>query len=277
MALIDKIRAGEARVGVIGLGYAGLPLAVEFAKAGLSTVALDVDAARVAQIERGESYIADVPSEEVRAVTASGHLRPTTDFAALADVDTVDICVPTPLRKTRDPDLTYVVLAVDEIARHLRIGQLVILESTTYPGTVEEVVRPKLETGGLQAGRDFYLAFSPERVDPGNEQWTTRNIPKVVGGIDDESTRVAVALYEQIVETVVPVSSTTVAEMVKLLENMFRAVNIGLANELALMCRELRSTCGRSSRPPRASHLGTCRSILDRVWEVTASRSIRST
>ena len=241
MALIDKIRAGEAHVGVIGLGYVGLPLAVEFAKAGLRTVALDIDAEKVAQIERGESYIADVPSEEIRAVTASGHLRPTTDFSALAGVDTVDICVPTPLRKTRDPDLTYVVSAVDEIARHLRAGQLVILESTTYPGTVEEVVRPKLEMGGLRAGRDFYLAFSPERVrvDPGNEQWTTRNIPKVVGGIDDESTRVAVALYEQIVETVVPVSSTTVAEMVKLLENTFRAVNIGLANELALMCREL--------------------------------------
>ena len=236
MALIDKIRAGEAHVGVIGLGYVGLPLAVEFAKAGLRTVALDIDAEKVAQIERGESYIADVPSEEIRAVTASGHLRPTTDFSALAGVDTVDICVPTPLRKTRDPDLTYVVSAVDEIARHLRAGQLVILESTTYPGTVEEVVRPKLEMGGLRAGRDFYLAFSPERVDPGNEQWTTR---KVVGGIDDESTRVAVALYEQIVETVVPVSSTTVAEMVKLLENTFRAVNIGLANELALMCREL--------------------------------------
>ena len=239
VALIDKILAGEAHVGVIGLGYVGLPLAVEFAKAGLPTVALDVDAAKIAQIERGESYIADVPSEEVRAVTASGHLRPTTDFSALADVDTVDICVPTPLRKTRDPDLTYVVSAVDEIARYLRTDQLVILESTTYPGTVEEVVRPKLETTGLKVGRDFYLAFSPERVDPGNEQWTTRNIPKVVGGIDDESTRVAVALYEQIIETVVPVSSTTVAEMVKLLENTFRAVNIGLANELALMCREL--------------------------------------
>ena len=170
MALIDKIQAGEAHVGVIGLGCVGLPLAVEFAKAGLWTVALDIDAAKVAQIERGESYIADVPSEEIRAITASRHLRPTTDFSALAGVDTVDICVPTPLRKTRDPDLTYVVSAVDEIARHLRAGQLVILESTTYPGTIEEVVRPKLEAGGLRAGRDFYLAFSPERVDPGNEQ-----------------------------------------------------------------------------------------------------------
>ena len=201
-----------------------------------------MDAAKIALIEQGESYIADVPSEEVRAVTASGHLRPTTDFATLATlatVDTVDICVPTPLRKTRDPDLSYVVAAVDEISKYLHKGQLVILESTTYPGTVEEVVRPKLEAAGLRAGRDFFLAFSPERVDPGNPQWTTRNISKVVGGVDDESTRIAAALYEQIVEAVVPVSSTTVAEMVKLLENTFRAVNIGLANELALMCREL--------------------------------------
>ena len=239
MTLLEKIRSREVRVGVIGLGYVGLPLAVEFAKAGLTTVAIDVDAQKVAQIARGESYIADVPSEEVRTVTRAGHLRPTTDFAALADVDTVDICVPTPLRKTRDPDLSFIVSAVDEIATYLHTGQLIILESTTYPGTVEEIVRPKLEAGGLQAGRDFFLAFSPERVDPGNAQWTTRNIPKVVGGIDDASTRVAVALYEQVVDTVVPVSSTTVAEMVKLLENTFRAVNIGLANELALMCREL--------------------------------------
>ena len=239
MSLLDKIRAREVRVGVIGLGYVGLPLAVEFAKAGLATVAVDVDSEKVARLERGESYIADVPDDEVRAVTTSGHLSPTTDFAALAAVDTVDICVPTPLRKTRDPDLSFVVAAVDEVARHLRAGQLVILESTTYPGTVEEVVRPKLEAHGLVAGRDFYLAFSPERVDPGNAEWTTRNIPKVVGGVNPESTEVAAALYEQVVERVVPVSSATVAEMVKLLENTFRAVNIGLANELALMCRAL--------------------------------------
>jgi UDP-N-acetyl-D-glucosamine dehydrogenase len=157
----------------------------------------------------------------------------------LVDVDTIDICVPTPLRKTRDPDLSYVVSAVDEIAKFLHSDQLVILESTTYPGTVEEVVRPRLETSDLLAGRDFYLAFSPERVDPGNSRWNTRNIPKVVGGVDEESTKVAVALYEKIVETVIPVSSTTVAEMVKLLENTFRAVNIGLANEISLMCRSL--------------------------------------
>ena len=237
--LIEKIRAREACVSVIGLGYVGLPLAVEFAKAGLRTVAFDVDTEKVEKIRRGESYIGDVPDEEVQAVTATGHLTATSDFSELASVDTIDICVPTPLRKTGDPDLSYVVSAVDEIARHLHPGQLVILESTTYPGTVEEVVRPKLESGGLKAGKDFYLAFSPERIDPGNEQWKTRNIPKVVGGVDDASTRVAALLYEQIVDSVVPVSSTTVAEMVKLLENTFRAVNIGLANELALMCGRL--------------------------------------
>lgn len=237
--LSEKIRAHQARVGVIGLGYVGLPLAVEFAKADLVTVAFDVDAAKVDQIGRGESYIGDVPSAEVKTVTNNGMLRATTDFSELAGVDTVDICVPTPLRKTRDPDLSYVVSAVDEISKRLRRGQLIILESTTYPGTVEEVVRPKLEAGGLHAGEDFYLAFSPERVDPGNPSWNTRNIPKVVGGVNEASTDAAALLYEQIVETVVRVSSTTVAEMVKLLENTFRAVNIGLANELALMCREL--------------------------------------
>ena len=237
--LADKIAAHEARVGVIGLGYVGLPLAVEFAKAGMKTVAIDIDAEKVEQINRGESYIGDVSGDEVKAVVESGYLRATTEFAELADVDTVDICVPTPLRKTGDPDLSYVVSAVDEIASHLKMGQLVILESTTYPGTVEEVVRPKLEAGGLTAGRDFYLAFSPERVDPGNAQWNTRNIPKVVGGVDDASTEVAELLYRQVVDSVVTVSTTTVAEMVKLLENTFRAVNIGLANELALMCRRL--------------------------------------
>ena len=207
--LIEKIRERRARVGVIGLGYVGLPLAVEFAKAGLRTVAFDVDTDKVQMLGRGESYIGDVPDDEVQAVTATGHLTATTDFSELANVDTIDICVPTPLRKTGDPDLSYIVSAVDEIAKHLHSGQLVILESTTYPGTVEEVVRPKLELGGLKAGTDFYLAFSPERVDPGNVEWKTRNIPKVVGGVDVASTEVAVLLYEQIVDSVVPVSSTT--------------------------------------------------------------------
>ena len=237
--LIEKIRTRQACASVIGLGYVGLPLAVEFAKAGFKAVAFDVDTEKVEKIRSGESCIGDVSDDEVLAVTTTGHLTATNDFSELANVDTIDICVPTPLRKTGDPNLSYVVSAVDEVARHLHAGQLVILESTTYPGTVEEVVRPTLESGGLKAGKDFYLAFSPERVDPGNAEWNTRNIPKVVGGVDDASTEVAALLYEQIVDSVVPVSSTTVAEMVKLLENTFRAVNIGLANELALMCARL--------------------------------------
>jgi len=239
MALIDKIRSRKSCVGVIGLGYVGLPLAVEFAKAGFSTVAFDIDEKKVALIEGGESYIADTTSEEINKLTKAGLLRATTNFDALEEIDTVNICVPTPLRKTKDPDLSFIVSAVNEVAKRLHNEQLIILESTTYPGTVKEVVQPILETRGLKAGRDFYLAFSPERVDPGNKHWKTRNIPKVVGGINDESTQVAVALYEQIIDTVIPVSSTTVAEMVKLLENTFRAVNIGLANEFALMCKQL--------------------------------------
>ena len=238
-ALLECIRSGEARVGVIGLGYVGLPLVVEFARSGLQTVGFDIDADKVASIQRGESYIGDVSTGDVRAVVDSGRLTATTDFSTLRSVDTVNICVPTPLRKTKDPDLSHVVAAVDEIARYLHAGQLVILESTTYPGTVDEVVQPKLEAGGLKAGRDFFLAFSPERIDPGNATWTTRRIPKVVGGIDEISTELAAALYGRIVDTVAPVSTPRVAEMVKLLENTFRAVNIGLVNELALMCRDL--------------------------------------
>ena len=224
---------------MIGLGYVGLPLLVEFARAGFRATGFDVDTLKIDQITRGESYIPDVPAESLRACIASGRLHATTDLSLLPELDTVNICVPTPLRKTKDPDLSYIVAAAEGIAKHLRRGQLVILESTTYPGTTEEVVQPTFEAGGLKAGRDFFLAFSPERVDPGNAQWNTGNIPKVVGGIDEASTAVAAALYEQIVQTVVPVSSTRVAEMVKLLENTFRAVNIGLVNELALMCHDL--------------------------------------
>ena len=237
--LSEKIRSKAVRAGVIGLGYVGLPLAVEFAKAGVKAVGFDVDTKKTASILKGKSYISDIESEVVSRVVRDGTLVATTDFSLLADVDTINICVPTPLRKTKDPDLSYVVKAAEQIAAHLRPGQLVILESTTYPGTVTEVVQPMLEKQGLRAGTDFFLAFSPERVDPGNVEWMTRNIPKVVGGTDTNSTEVAAALYNLIVETVVPVSSTRVAEMVKLLENTFRAVNIGLVNELALMCRDL--------------------------------------
>ncbi len=237
--LSEKIRSKSIRAGVIGLGYVGLPLAIEFAKTGVAVVGFDVDREKIDSILRGESYISDVDSEAVSRVVSDGTLVATTDFSQLAAVDTINICVPTPLRKTKDPDLSYIIKAVEQIAVYLRPGQVVVLESTTYPGTVTEVVQPRLEKNGLRAGTDFFLAFSPERVDPGNTEWMTRNIPKVVGGTDPRSTEVAAALYNLIVETVVPVSSTRVAEMVKLLENTFRAVNIGLVNELALMCRDL--------------------------------------
>jgi UDP-N-acetyl-D-glucosamine dehydrogenase len=200
---------------------------------------IDVDPEKVASIRHGRSYIVDVGDDEIAEQVAAGRLTATTDFSVIATLDTINICVPTPLRKTRDPDLTYVVAAVTEIARHLRRGQLVILESTTYPGTTEEVVLPALEAAGLTVGRDVCLAFSPERIDPGNPHFKTHNIPKVVGGITPRCTEVASALYAQCVETVVPVSSTRVAEMVKLLENTFRSVNIGLVNEIALMSHAL--------------------------------------
>jgi len=238
-ALIDRLTAREARVGIIGLGYVGLPLLVEFARCGYRALGFELDQSKVDRLNRGESYIQDVSSRDVQAFSTSGRLEATTDFTRLAEVDTIDICVPTPLRKTKDPDLSYIVTAVEEIARHLRRGQLVVLESTTYPGTTEEVVQVILERGGLKAGVDFFLAFSPERVDPGNAEWTTANIPKVVGGLNPDSTAVAAALYAPIVSTVVRVSSMRVAEMVKLLENTFRAVNIGLVNELALMSNDL--------------------------------------
>ena len=239
MELKDKIQNKQARIGIIGLGYVGLPLAVEFAKAGFEVTGFDVDVAKVSSINKGHSYIGDVSSDDVSGCVKAGKLKATDDMSKLHDMDAIDICVPTPLRKTRDPDLSYVVLAVEAVRARLKPGQLVILESTTYPGTTDEVVQPALEEGGLKAGKDFYLAFSPERVDPGNVTLNTRNIPKVVGGINEVSTDLAAALYASIIETIVPVSSTQVAEMVKLLENTFRAVNIGLVNEIALMSHRM--------------------------------------
>ncbi|HJZ71487.1 MAG TPA: nucleotide sugar dehydrogenase [Vicinamibacterales bacterium] len=226
-------------MGIIGLGYVGLPLAVEFARAGFDVTGFDVDAAKVSDINAGRSYIPDVPQRELAEVVAAGRLRATTDMRQLEDMDVADICVPTPLRKTKDPDLSYVVQALEGVAAALKVGQLVILESTTYPGTTDEVVLPMLEAKGMKADVDFFLAFSPERVDPGNQRFTTRNIPKIVGGFGESSTRAAAALYGATVDTVVPVSSTRVAEMVKLLENTFRAVNIGLVNEIAQMCHKM--------------------------------------
>jgi len=237
--LLEKIRQKKARVGVIGLGYVGLPLAVEFAKAGYKVTGLDLDTERVEALKAGRCYIPDISSNEVQGLVTAGWLQATTCTEALESLDTVTICVPTPLRKTKDPDLSYVMAAVDGIRRYLHPGQLIILESTTYPGTTDEVVLPVLEGSGLKVGRDLFLAFSPERVDPGNKQYTLRNTPKVVAGMTPTCTRLAQALYRHVAETVVPVSSTKVAETVKLLENTFRSVNIGLVNEIALMCHKL--------------------------------------
>jgi UDP-N-acetyl-D-glucosamine dehydrogenase len=235
-SLLERIQSRRARTGVVGLGYVGLPLAVELAKAGFHATGIDLDARKVQAIEQGRSYIPDVPTSEVTALRKAGKLDATTDFSIVRELDTINICVPTPLRKTKDPDMSYIVSAVEAIAKHLHRGMLIVLESTTYPGTTDEVVQPLLEAGGLKAGEDFFIAFSPERVDPGNPTFQTHNVPKVVGGLTPQCSQLAAALYGTAIETIVPVSSTRVAEMVKLLENTFRAVNIGLVNELALMC-----------------------------------------
>ncbi len=236
MEICDKLTKREARLAVIGLGYVGLPLAMEYAKAGFSVLGIDLVEDKVAQLNRGESYIIDVPSAEVAAAVESGRFEATSDTSGLADCDCVNICVPTPLGKTQDPDMSYIRSAVDAIAPHLHAGMLVILESTTYPGTCEEVILPRLAVNDLEVGKDFHLAFSPERVDPGNPVYQTKNIPKVVGGVTESCTKAAACLYEQVMDTVVPVSTARVAETVKLLENTFRSVNIGLVNEIALLC-----------------------------------------
>lgn len=235
-ALFTKLTSRTARTGVVGLGYVGLPLAIEFGHAGFSVVGIDVDKRKCDAINGGESYIPDVPASEVAALVDSGNLRAVPDIGAAECLDTINICVPTPLRKTRDPDMSYVVSAAQLVKAHLRPGMLIILESTTYPGTTEEVVRGILEETGLIAGTEFFLAFSPERVDPGNKTWNTKNVPKVVGGLTPDCSELAAALYGASIDRVVQVSSCRAAEMVKLLENTFRAINIGLANEMALMC-----------------------------------------
>jgi UDP-N-acetyl-D-glucosamine dehydrogenase len=238
-ALLEKIQSRRARTGVVGLGYVGLPLAVELARAGFHATGIDLDQRKIDQIQEGRSYIPDVSTADVMALKQAGRLDATTDFAVVKDLDTINICVPTPLRKTKDPDMSYIVSAVEAIAKHLHKGMLIVLESTTYPGTTDEVVQPLLEATGLKAGVDFFIAFSPERVDPGNPTFHTHNVPKVVGGLTPDCAMLAGALYGTAIDTIVPVSSTRVAEMVKLLENTFRAVNIGLVNELALMCDKM--------------------------------------
>jgi UDP-N-acetyl-D-glucosamine dehydrogenase len=236
---LEDIERKRAVIGIIGLGYVGLPLAVEFAQAGFTVIGIDVDAEKVRSLTRGRSYVQDVPDEDIKAIFKAGRMTATTDFSVLRKVDAVSICVPTPLRKTKDPDISYIAAATDQVAKYLPKGQLVVLESTTYPGTTNEIVLSELAKKGKRVGKDFFLAFSPERVDPGNPTFQTRNTPKIIGGVTPQCTELAVALYRHAVDRVIPVSSTQAAEMVKLLENTFRAINIGLANEAALMCRTL--------------------------------------
>jgi len=237
--LIDLITNKQAHVGVIGLGYVGLPLLVEFASRGFKATGFEVDGSKAEQINAGTSYIGDVPSRKVQEVVDAKRLQATTDFNHLGECDAIIICVPTPLRKTKEPDISYILAASEEITKRLRRGQVIVLESTTYPGTTDEVLLPMFEEKGLKLDEDFLLAFSPERVDPGNPSFLTHNIPKVVGGVTNDSTAVATHLYSQIVKDVHGVSSARVAEAAKLLENTFRAVNIGMANEMARLCYAL--------------------------------------
>src|SRR6186997_2549396 len=237
--LINLITNKQAHIGVIGLGYVGLPLLVEFTSKGFHGTGFEVDEAKAKQINAGTSYIGDVSSRKVKEVVDAKRLRATTDFNHLSECDAIIICVPTPLRKTKEPDISYILAASEEIAKRLRRGQVIVLESTTYPGTTDEVLLPMFEEKGLKLDEDFLLAFSPERVDPSNPQFLTHNIPKVVGGVTDDSTTVAAHLYSQIVNDVFAVTSARVAEAAKLLENTFRAVNIGMANEMARLCYAL--------------------------------------
>jgi UDP-N-acetyl-D-glucosamine dehydrogenase len=237
--LLDRLNRRQAVIGIVGLGYVGLPLAVEFAESGLNVIGVDVSADKVTRLNRADSYIGDIPSERLRPLVESGKLRASTDYAALRDADAVSICVPTPLRKTKDPDMSFVIQASDAVAEVCHEGMLIVLESTTYPGTTIELIVPKLESKGFVVGETVFIAFSPERIDPANPKYGVRNTPKVVGGVTDACTQAAVAMYSAAVDQVIPVSNPTTAEMVKLLENTFRAVNIGLVNEMALMCDKL--------------------------------------
>ncbi len=239
MNLKDKIKTRKAHIAVIGLGYVGLPLAVEFAEAGFHVLGLDLVEEKIKTINQGKSYIPDIPTNRLRSLVKKGLLKASSDFSLLKNIDALSICVPTPLRKTKDPDISYIVASVEAVSKNFKKGQLVVLESTTYPGTTEEVVRPILEQKGRKVGKDFYLAFSPERIDPGNTHYQTKNIPKIIGGITPKCTEMAMTLYGSIIQKVIPVSSTQAAEMIKLLENTFRAVNIGLVNELAIMCNHM--------------------------------------
>ncbi|MBT5856611.1 nucleotide sugar dehydrogenase [bacterium] len=239
LSLRSRINSREAVVGIIGMGYVGLPLACEFAHEGISVVGFDVSEEKVSKLNNGTSYIQDITEDTLKPLVDQKLIRATSDFADLKNVDIISICVPTPLRKTKDPDMSYILSAIESIAPHLRKGQLVILESTTYPGTTEEILLPRFEETGLKVGEDFFLAFSPERVDPGNSTFNTKNTPKVIGGVTPQCSELAQSIYAVAIDTLVLVSSPSSAELVKLYENTFRAVNIGMANEMALMCHKL--------------------------------------
>ena len=239
MDLKKKIENRSANIGVIGLGYVGLPLAMEFVRAGFKVTGIDVNTEKVEMINAGNNYIQDVSDNALASAVSDGNLNATTDFAATKKLDTVSICVPTPLKKHKNPDISYIVSAMNEVEKYIHPGMIIILESTTYPGSTRELILPSLETNGFTVGKDFFLCFSPERIDPGNTEYTTQNTPKVIGGITDQCTDMGAAVYGTIVEKVVTVSSPETAEMVKLLENTFRAINIGLANEVAIMCEKL--------------------------------------
>ncbi len=238
--LIKKIKDKKAKVGVVGLGYVGLPLSVELANAGFNVTGFEISKPKVKLLNSGKSDIDDVSHEKVKAIVKTGKFKATTDMKLVSQMDTISICVPTPLSKTKDPDVSFILSALNAINPHLKKGTLVVLESTTYPGTTEDLILPILSESGLKVGQDFFLAFSPERVDPGNQIYTTKNTPRVVGGITKDCTKVAKVFYEQTMPDIYPVSSTQAAEMVKLLENTFRSVNIGLVNEVALMCDRLK-------------------------------------
>ena len=239
MSLKTKIKQKEAQIGVIGLGYVGLPLAVEFAKAEFPVTGVDVNEVKVAAINAGENYIPDISDDTLKTLVSNGNLRATIEMGIIADLDAVAICVPTPLSKVGDPDISYIIAAINAINKAIHKDLLIILESTTYPGTTQEIVFSRLEKSGLIVGKDYYLCFSPERIDPGNEKYTIANTPKVIGGITAACTQLGALLYEQIVDEVVTVSSPETAEMVKLLENTYRSINIGLVNEVAIMCEKL--------------------------------------
>lgn len=237
--MLKKLESGDATFGVIGLGYVGLPLAVEVAESGFKVLGFDVSERTVDEINAGRSHVLDVESKRLAPLTSAGAISATTDMSRLSDADVISICVPTPLSKTKDPDVSYVVSAVDAVVKTIRKGQAIILESTTYPGTTRELLAARINDAGLRVGEDVFVAFSPERVDPGNQTWQTKNTPKVVGGYTDVCAEVAIAAYGKVFDTLVPVSSPEAAELVKLLENTFRSINIGLVNEMAIVCDKL--------------------------------------